>query len=242
MKSPPPDGPEQDHPDVVRAEYTDPSRFAARWSLWSRRTGPKAYDVAFDALTGLTPSRVLEVGCGPGAFSARMQAHGIDVVALDQSEQMVELARARGVDARVGAVQELAFPDASFDAAVANFMLYHVADLDQALAELARVAPALVAATMGYDQLREMWQLVGRDLSRREGLFMRETGAQRLRAHYDDVRTIDLPATVDMSADDMRQYIANSVAHRHLADRVPDFEGTRTITASTAIFVASNAA
>jgi hypothetical protein len=71
---------------------------------------------------------------------------------------------------------------------------------------------------------------------------MRETGSQRLRAHYDDVRTIDLPATVDMSADDMRQYIANSVAHRHLADRVPDFEGTRTVTASTAIFVASNAA
>jgi hypothetical protein len=51
---------------------------------------------------------------------------------------------------------------------------------------------------------------------------------------------VDLPATVEMSADDMRNYIANSVAHRHLASRVPDFDGTRTITASTAVFIASN--
>lgn len=96
------------------------------------------------------------------------------------------------------------------------------------------MAPALIAATMGYDQLREMWNLVGRDLGRRQGLFMRETGECLLRCHYADVRMIDLPAIVEMSADDMRNYIANSVAHRHLASRVPDFDGTRTITASTA--------
>jgi hypothetical protein len=119
-------------------------------------------------------------------------------------------------------------------------MLYHLADVAQALGELARVARSLVAATMGYDQLREMWDLVGRDLGRRQGLFMRETGEQLLRARYEEVRMIDLPATVEMTADDMRHYIANSVAHRHLADRVPDFEGTRAVTASTAVFVASN--
>jgi hypothetical protein len=45
-----------------------------------------------------------------------------------------------------------------------------------------------------------------------------------------------------MTADDMRHYVGNSVAHRHLADRVPDFDGTRKVTASTAVFVASHAA
>lgn len=230
---------EQDHPDIVRQEYTDPSRFAARWALWSRRTGPSAYDVAFDALLELGPKRAIELGCGPGDFAARLQAAGVEVVAFDQSQQMVDLARTRGVDARVGAVEAIPV-EGAFDAAVANFMLYHVADLGRALSELARVAPALVAATMGYDQLREMWDLVGRDLGRRHGLFMRETGEQLLRAHYANVRMVDLPATVEMSAEDMRDYIANSVAHRHLAARVPDFDGTRTITASTAVFIASN--
>jgi len=45
-----------------------------------------------------------------------------------------------------------------------------------------------------------------------------------------------------MTSEDMRRYVANSVAHRQLADRVPDFDGTRTVTASTAVFTASNAA
>ena len=185
------------------------------------------------------PRRAVEVGCGPGDFAARLQAADVAVIAVDQSAQMVELARGRGVDARVGDVQALAFADDAFDVAVANFVLYHVPDLDRGLAELARVAPRLVAATNGYDQLREMWDLVGRDLGDRRTIFMRETGEALLHAHYDDVRLIDLPATVEMSADDMRHYIANSVRHRRLAARVPEFEGTRTITASTAVFVAS---
>ena len=64
---------------------------------------------------------------------------GVEIVALDQSARMVALAAARGVDARVGDVQELPFADESFDVAVAAWMLYHVPDLDRALAELARV-------------------------------------------------------------------------------------------------------
>jgi len=228
----------QDDPDVVRREYADPSRLDARRSLWSRREGLKVGDVAFDAVVAFEPRRVLEVGCGPGDFAARLKAAGIEVVAVDQSEQMVRLARRHGVDARIADVQELPFADGEFDAAVANFMLYHVPDLDRGLAELARVAPRLEAATIGYDQLREMWELVGRDVGERRELFMRETGEELLRAHYDEVRMVDLPATVEMSADDMRHYIANSVRHSHLVERVPDFAGTRTITASTAVFVA----
>jgi hypothetical protein len=67
---------------------------------------------------------------------------------------------------------------------------------------------------------------------------MRETGEELLRRYFRDVRMIDLPATVELNADDMRHYIAHSVRHRHLADRVPDFPGTRAVTASTAVFVA----
>ena len=234
--------PRQDSPDLVRSEYADDSRLAARQSIWARRTGPKVFDVVSDVVLESAPRRVLEVGCGRGEFAERLQRLGVDVVATDQSEHMVGLAAARGLDARVADVQELPFADGEFDLVVSNFMLYHVADLDRGLGELARVAPRLVATTNGIDQLREMWETVGRNLWEKADVFLRETGEAYLRPHYATVRMIDLPATVEMTAADMRHYIGNSVAHRDLAERVPDFEGTRTVTASTAVFVASNGA
>ena len=164
-----------------------------------------------------------------------------DVIALDQSERMVELTRARGVDARVGDVQALPFADGEFDVAVANFMLYHVPDVQRALGELGRVLRpngTLVAATNGVRQLAELWELVGRDLSDRSKLFMRETGEEFLKRDFAHVRCIPLDGTVELTADDMRAYIASSVAHKSAVDAVPDFEGTRVVTTSSAVFVA----
>jgi SAM-dependent methyltransferase len=233
-----------DDPALVAEEYADEARLRRRAQAY---TGE---DTLVDtrlpivaAVAEVAPAHVLEVGCGWGELAAWIAREtGAEVAATDLSPRMVELARERGVAAELADVQELPFADGTFDVAVAAWMLYHVPDLDRALAELARVAPVLVAATNGYDQLREMWELVGRDLGARKRLFMRDSGEELLRAHYGDVRMIDLPATIEMSADDMRHYIANSVADRHLAERVPDFEGTRAITASTAVFVASNRA
>jgi SAM-dependent methyltransferase len=228
----------QDDPEVVRREYADETGLAARRSIWARRTGPRVFDVVFAELTAAAPRRVLEVGCGGGEFAERVAAAGIEIVAVDQSERMVELTRARGVDALVADVQSLPFADDSFDVAVASFMLYHVTDIHRGLAELARVARTLIATTNGFDQLKEMWDSVGRNIEERRELFMRETGDTMLEPHFREVRMIDLPATVEMSADDMRYYIRHSVAHKELAERVPDFAGTRTVTASTAVFVA----
>lgn len=79
-------------------------------------------------------------------------------------------------------------------------------------------------------------------VERTRALLMVETGEAMLRAHYADVRLIDASTTMEATADEIRNYVANSVAHRDLADLVPAFDGTIPITASTAIFVASNAA
>ena len=55
-------------------------------------------EVAFQAIAASRPRKVLEVGPGPGELSGRIMAElGAEVVALDVSERMVELARGRGV-------------------------------------------------------------------------------------------------------------------------------------------------
>ena len=70
---------------------------------------------------------MLEVGGGAGrAGGADAAELGATVSFVDVSQRMVELARARGVDAQVGDVQALPFADGSFDTVVAAWMLYHV--------------------------------------------------------------------------------------------------------------------
>jgi ubiquinone/menaquinone biosynthesis C-methylase UbiE len=145
----------------VRAQYATEDGLAARKSIYSEASGVDARHVLFEAVAEARPARVLEVGCGEGELAERLiRELGVALVALDQSARMVELARRRGVDARVGDAQDLPFEDASFDVVVAAWMLYHVADLQQCLEELARVlrpGGRLVAVTNYSDHLTEMF-------------------------------------------------------------------------------------
>jgi SAM-dependent methyltransferase len=232
-----------DDPEVVRREYASEAGLEARASVYSGLRGVDAGDVALDAVREVSPRRVLEVGCGWGSFAERVATElGADVLAVDQSQRMVELARERGVDARVGDVLDLDFAAEEFDVAVANWMLYHVADLDRALAELARVlrpGGRLVAATNGLRHLGELWDLVGRDRAAEPVRFFAETGELPLRRHFTRVERRDVSGPVTFaSRDDVKGYIASSVAHKHLAERVPPFDGRLVATRVNAIFVA----
>jgi SAM-dependent methyltransferase len=189
---------------------------------------------------------VLEVGCGWGEFAERVvQELGVELVAIDQSERMVELARERGVDARVGDVQELPFAEGEFDVSVANWMLYHVPDLDRGLAELARVlrpGGRLVATTNSLDHLGELWSLVGRDRRREPVRFFSETAEEPLLRHFARVERYDNEGTVvfaDRAA--VQRYVASSVAHKHLVDQVPPLAGPLVANTNNSVFVAEKA-
>jgi len=236
-----------DDPELVRREYATEAGLRARSSVYEGVGGQDAREAAFEAVHEMQPDRVLEVGCGWGELAERVRAElEADVVALDISPRMVELARERGVDARVGDVQELPFPDGVFDCAVANWMLYHVPDLDRGLAELARVlrpGGRLVAATNGLEHLAELWSLVGRDRAAEPARFFAETGAESLRPHFARIERRDVSSMLvfdDREA--VRGYIGASIAHKHLAERVPAFEGPLFATRVAAVFVAEKAA
>ena len=87
--------------------------------------------------------RVLDVGCGPGALTAELVGRlGPDAVtAIDPSPPFVEATAARfpRVDVRTGVAEDLPFPDATFDAALAQLVVHFMADPVQGLREMGRV-------------------------------------------------------------------------------------------------------
>jgi SAM-dependent methyltransferase len=88
----------------------------------------------------IQPGRALDAACGTGRQTAVLLGFGHDVVGVDATEAMLELARARvpAADFRRGLLTELPVEPGSFDLAVCSLALTHLADPSPAIDQLAR--------------------------------------------------------------------------------------------------------
>ncbi len=101
-------------------------------------------------------SRVLDVGCGPGALVGELVARSRpdDIWAVDPSERFVDAVRVRhpAVHSSLGAAEQLPFEDQSFDAALAQLVVHFMADPVQGLREMGRVTrPDGIVAACVWD-------------------------------------------------------------------------------------------
>jgi len=133
----------------VAGQYADDKNLSRRINLHAKHSTNKQ---------GLTPwlfeqydfregDRILEFGCGNAAqWEGRIEPLPTDatLVLTDFSAGMVDTvwkkhSRHGNVFALTADIQNPPFPDISFDVVIANYMLYHVPDLDKAFASVARV-------------------------------------------------------------------------------------------------------
>jgi phosphatidylethanolamine/phosphatidyl-N-methylethanolamine N-methyltransferase len=135
------------------ASKLDDAHIVAAYARWA-----PVYDAIFGVITnsaiqqtvgvlnGLPPSRILEIGAGTGISLPRYRREH-RITGIDLSPDMLERAKKRVADQQLRNVEALRemdasrldFPDASFGAAVAMFLITVVPDPDAVLAEAVRV-------------------------------------------------------------------------------------------------------
>ena len=111
---------------------------------------------------------IVEVGCNEGFVSkALLEAGASAVMAVDHDPAMVQKAKDLfDIEARQGDINNLGFPDKSFDIAVGGEILEHVPNPMQGLSELFRVARERVLITVPVGEywmgeVTHMWELGG---------------------------------------------------------------------------------
>lgn len=229
-----------DDPTSVARQYATEGNLEARRSIYANVEGPDPRQIAFEAVAEARPTRVLEVGGGPGELAARIGDElGCEVVMVDISPRMVELARERAVAAEVGDVRHLPFPDETFDCAVAAWMLFHLSDIDAGLAELARVlrpGGALVAATNSIDHMKELNEIAG--LAAWARPFTRENGAALISRHFARVerRDADGWATIE-DHETVRAFVAS--LEPQVMPELPEYELPIRSRRASSVFVAT---
>jgi SAM-dependent methyltransferase len=123
---------------VIGFDYdSDPERFRANQQAVTKYN--LQGDVHESVAQRLAEERlepVLDLGCGQGRFTRHARALGIPIVALDYSTTMLKTVAAPRVQ---GDARFLPFPSGAFGAVAALYMLYHLSDPGEAIAESYRL-------------------------------------------------------------------------------------------------------
>ncbi|MFQ5886978.1 MAG: class I SAM-dependent methyltransferase [Anaerolineae bacterium] len=140
--------------------------------------------------------RLLEVGVGTGK-NTPYYPHGVKVAAIDLSPQMLAGARRRGkgmgekVDLYVMDVEDLAFPDDTFDTVVASFVFCSVPDPVRGLQEQGRVVRPGGRIVL-LEHMRSDIPLLGCLMDFLNPLIVRLTGANINRSTLENIRRAGL--------------------------------------------------
>jgi ubiquinone/menaquinone biosynthesis C-methylase UbiE len=117
--------------------------------------------VLAELIASFPPAHTLDIACGTGFLTRHLRG---DVVGLDQSERMLDVAREQAPGARFvqGDALRLPFDDGEFDRVLTSYFYCHLEEEDRLrfVAEARRVASELVvvASVPGVGDPLERWE------------------------------------------------------------------------------------
>lgn len=221
-------------------QYRDSSNLAARvvihqcfstnsygWFKW-----------VFDTLLKLPENaRILELGCGPGLLWKENMDRipvGWNITLSDLSSGMLDAAwrnlvvTGRAFQFKEIDAQSIPFEDETFDAVIANHMLYHVPDRPKAIAEMKRVLQPngrLIATTVGENHLKEMmnWYRqvhISKIWESFANPFVLENGLEQLTPFFSDVKLSRYEDNLQVTElEPITAYIRSSIRAQELSEK-----------------------
>lgn len=213
--------------EKVEIQYKNGNNLSQRISIHEKySTNPEGLtNWLFRQYTFNEQEHVLELGSGTGAmWSHQLESlpKGIQLTVSDFTDGMVaeltknfkpyDFVKVQKID-----IQSLPFEDHTFDLIIANFMLYHVPDLHNALSEVTRVLKpngCFYAATVGDKHLMEINQWVGEfnshlDIFNSSKLSFRlQNGKEILNQYFNEIEIKEYEDSLLISSnEDLVQYI-----------------------------------
>lgn len=212
-------------------------------------------------------SIILELGCGSGAFWQKNKSAVEDnwkITLSDFSQGMLDNAKDHvddlaNVDYKVINIMDIPFPENSFDIVIANHMLYHVPDVQQALSEVRRVLKpngTFYCSTIGAKHMSELntWltQLDSRydyvSAQKHASQFGLENGEEQLKEFFTSIELKPFEGGLEVTeAEPLAEYIfsaksfsedeKNSIS-AYFEDLLNLEGGKLSITKATGLFVA----
>lgn len=220
-------------------QYKDSSNLDARAEI-HHRFGTNTYgwfNWFFDRLLKLPEdAKILELGCGPAYLwrecSSRIPA-GWTITLSDLSSGMLDAAwRNLVVTGRAFKFEEIdaqsvPYESETFDAVIANYMLYHVPDRAKAISEIKRVLKPggiLIAATAGENHLIEMMDWIRKAANDKQRQpfaqpFTLENGMDQLRPFFMSVELARYSDSLRVTeVEPIMAYIRSSIRAAELSE------------------------
>ena len=105
-----------------------------------------------------TSPAILDVGCGSATLLGLLKRYGFNVRGVDFSSEASKVAKTEnGVDVAVGSLEEVRFPDRSFDIVTMFHVMEHVTSPRRLLGEVARVLKSNGVVVLQVPNI-ESWQ------------------------------------------------------------------------------------
>ncbi len=128
--------------------YSDPSKLNTRLEIWKKYGTNKLpinkWIIDSIVINNNSSFRLLDIGCGTGELINLIgQKHqNTDIHGLDMSNQMVALSKRNNPNCNIlqGNAEQLPYDSNFFDYVVAVHLLHHIANIEQSIKEMMRVA------------------------------------------------------------------------------------------------------